>query len=44
MKLNGANQLLVYVDINLMGESIHAMNTNTEVLLVASKETGLEKC
>jgi hypothetical protein len=44
MKLNGTHQLLVCVDVNLLGESIHAMKKNTEVLLVASKETSLEKC
>jgi len=44
MKLNGTHQLLVYVDVNLLGESTHAMKKNTELLLVASKETSLEKC
>jgi len=43
MKLNGKHQLLVYVDVNLLGESIHAMKKNTS-FIGASMETGLEKC
>jgi hypothetical protein len=36
--------LWVQADVNLLGESIHAVKKNTEVLLVPSKETSLEKC
>jgi hypothetical protein len=43
LKLNGTHQLLVYADvINILGGSVYAINKNTETLLVASKEIGLE--
>jgi hypothetical protein len=43
LKLNGTHQLLVYADdINILGGSIHAVKKNTEALVVASKEIGLE--
>jgi len=43
LKLNGAPQLLVYVDnVNMLGGSVHTMKKNAEALIVASKETGLE--
>ena len=36
-------QLLVYADvIHLTGKNIHSTQKNTEALLVASKEDGLE--
>jgi hypothetical protein len=41
--LNGIHQLLVYADdVNILGRSIHAVKKNTEALVVASKEIGLE--
>jgi hypothetical protein len=41
-KLNGIHQLVVYADdINIMGGSVHAIK-NTEAVVVASKEIGLE--
>ena len=42
LKLNGSHQLLVYADGNILGRSVHAIKKNTEALVVASKETGLE--
>jgi len=43
LKLSGTYQLLVYVvDINTLGGSIHTVGKNIDVLLVFSKETGLE--
>ena len=43
MKLNGTHQLLVYADdVNILGGSVHTVKENAEVLIVASKEIGLE--
>ena len=43
MKLNGAHQLLVYDhDVNIFGGSIHTIKKNSEAIVVARKETGLE--
>ena len=37
------DQLLVYVDdVNILGGSVYTTKKNTESLVVASKETGLE--
>jgi hypothetical protein len=42
-KLNGTHQLLFYADdVNILGGSVHTTQKNTEVLVVASKEIGLE--
>jgi hypothetical protein len=42
-KLNGTHQLLVYADdVNILDGSVHAIENNTEALVVASKEIGLE--
>jgi hypothetical protein len=41
--LNGTHQLLAYVDdVNLLGDNIDIINKNTETLIYASKEVGLE--
>jgi flagellar biogenesis protein FliO len=43
LKLNGTRQLLVYADDdNILGRSVHVIKINTETLVVASKEIGLE--
>jgi hypothetical protein len=42
LKLNGIHQLLVYADDNILGASVHAIKKNTEALVVATKEIGLE--
>jgi hypothetical protein len=43
LKLNGTHQLLAYADdVNLLGDNIDAINKNTEILIDASKEGGLE--
>jgi hypothetical protein len=44
LELNGTHQLLVYADdINILGGSIHTIRKNTDALLIATKETGLEE-
>ena len=43
MKLNGTHQLSVYADdVNILGGSVQIVKKNTESLLVASKEIGVE--
>ena len=43
LKLNGTHQLLVYAaGVNVLGGSVHSVKKNTEALVVASKEIGLE--
>jgi hypothetical protein len=43
LKLNGTHQLLAYTDeVNLLGDNIDTINKNTETLIDASKEVGLE--
>jgi hypothetical protein len=42
-KLNGTHQLLAYTDdVNLLGDNIDTVKKNTETLIDASKEVGLE--
>jgi len=42
LKLNSEHQLLVYADVNILGENMHAVKKNKKDLVVASKETGPE--
>jgi hypothetical protein len=43
LKLNGTHQLLVYADdVHMSRGSVRIMKKNAEVLVVASKEIGLE--
>ena len=36
-------QLLVYADdVNMLGENLHTIRENTEILIIASKDIGLE--
>jgi hypothetical protein len=43
LKLNGTHQLLDYADdVNILGGSVHAVQKNTEALVAATKEIGLE--
>jgi hypothetical protein len=43
LKLNRTHQLLAYADdVNLLGHNIDTIKKNTETLIVASKEVGLE--
>jgi sorting nexin-29 len=42
-ELNGSHQLLAYADdVNLLGDNIYPTKKNTETIIHASKEVGLE--
>ena len=43
LKLNGTHQLLAYADdVNILAGSIHTLKENTEALVGATREIGLE--
>jgi hypothetical protein len=43
LKLNGTRQFSVYADdVNILGGSIRTIKENTEALIIASKEIGIE--
>jgi hypothetical protein len=43
LKLNWTHQLLAYTDdVNLLGDNVDTIRKNTETLIDASKEVGLE--
>jgi hypothetical protein len=43
LKLNGTHQLLVYAnDVNILGGGVHTIKKNTEALIFARKEIGVE--
>jgi hypothetical protein len=43
LKLNGTHQLLAYADdVSLLGDNIDSINKNTQTLIDASTEVGLE--
>jgi hypothetical protein len=43
LKFNGTHQLLAYADdVNLLADDIDTIKKNTETLIDASKEVGLE--
>jgi len=43
LKLNGTHQLLVYADdVNILGGSVYTIKENSEALVAATREIGLE--
>jgi hypothetical protein len=42
LKLNGTHQFLPYADVYLLGDNIDTVKKNTETLIDANEEVGLE--
>jgi hypothetical protein len=43
LELNGTHQLLIYaVEVNLLGDSVNTIRENSETLLEARRDIGLE--
>jgi hypothetical protein len=43
LELNGTHQLLAHADdVNLLGDSVNTINENSETLLEAGRDIGLE--
>jgi hypothetical protein len=43
LELNGTHQRLAYADgVNLLGDNLDTINKNTDTLIDASKEVGIE--
>ena len=42
LKLNVTHQILIYVDVNILGCGVHTVKYNTEYLVVVSEEIGLK--
>jgi hypothetical protein len=42
LELNGTHQLLVYADVNLLGDSVNTIKDNSETFIWASRDIGLE--
>ena len=40
--MNGKYQLLVYADVNMLGENLQTVRENAEIFIKASKDIGLE--